>query len=145
MAEIIQVIGLKEANAALRHLPDFAQVKAQAVMDVSAFQVAEGARARVARRTGYLASQIAWEGRPASVSAVVGIMNAGAGRDSPNPYPFYWKFLEYGTVNMAARPFMRPAAEAVEADHEARLVQALEQAAHQVEAAAASGVGTGLL
>ena len=24
---------------------------------------------------------------------------------------FYWRFLEYGTIHMAARPFVRPAAE----------------------------------
>lgn len=33
------------------------------------------------------------------------------GADNPND-PFYWKFLEFGTSNMAARPFLRPAFEA---------------------------------
>lgn len=33
-----------------------------------------------------------------------------AGAKNPND-PFYWRFLEFGTRKMAARPFMRPAAE----------------------------------
>lgn len=32
----------------------------------------------------------------------------GRGADNPND-PFYWRFLEFGTSKMAARPFMRPA------------------------------------
>lgn len=32
--------------------------------------------------------------------------------DNPND-PFYWKFLEFGTVKMAARPFLRPAFESM--------------------------------
>ena len=33
-----------------------------------------------------------------------------AGARNPND-PFYWRFLEFGTRKMMARPFMRPAAE----------------------------------
>jgi len=143
MAHESRFIGLKEANAALRQLPDFAKPKAQGVMDVSAFLVFQGAEARVKRRTGFLASQLDWASRPQSVSAVVGV-NDGHGLHADERPAFYWKFLEYGTVKMAAQPFMRPAAEAVEADHESRLVRALSEAADQVERAA-SGGGTGLL
>ena len=32
------------------------------------------------------------------------------GADNPND-PFYWKFVEFGTSKMAARPFLRPAFE----------------------------------
>ncbi len=39
------------------------------------------------------------------------------GANSPND-PFYWRFLEFGTAKMRARPFLQPAA--------ARLAQALE-------------------
>jgi len=135
MADETRVIGLKEANAALRRLPEFAKAKAQREIDVTAFQVHAGALARVRRRTGFLALVLGWQSRPGTVSAVVGVENDTA---------FYWKFLEYGTVHMSAKPFMRPAAEAVEADHESRLVRALSEAADQVEQAA-SGAGTGLL
>lgn len=33
-----------------------------------------------------------------------------AGANNPND-PFYWHFLEFGTKKMAARPFLRPAAD----------------------------------
>ena len=105
MAQRTELIGLKEANRALKKLPDFAKAKAQDVMDVTAFNVSQGAQRRVRRRTGQLAGDISWQRRPRSLSAVVGV----AARS------FYWKFLEYGTVKMAAKPFVRPAAEA-EAD-----------------------------
>jgi HK97 gp10 family phage protein len=127
----VELIGLKEANRALRKLPDYAKAKAQEVMNVTAFQVARLAQARAPRRTGQLIGDIAWASRPRSLSAVVGVQ-------APS---YYWKFLEYGTVRMGARPFMRPAADAVDSDHEARLIRALTQAADQVEADAARGLG----
>lgn len=123
MAETVRVIGLREANAALKRLPDFAKAAAQKVMDVSAFQVARGAQTRVRRRTGHLAGAITWQSRPRSVSSVVGVARTA----------YYWKFLEYGTVKMAARPFMRPAAAGVERDHQQRLEVALRGAGDQVE------------
>jgi HK97 gp10 family phage protein len=88
--------------------------------------VYQGARSRVRQRTGELYRAITWEPRPRSVSAVVGV----------SPSAFHWKFLEYGTVNMEARPFFRPAAEAMRADHNARMIRALEKAAQKVEEAA---------
>lgn len=136
MADAVQIIGLKEANRALRKLPEFAKRRAQHEMDVTAFQVAKGAEQRVARRTGQLAADIRWESRPRSLSAVVGIAFRS----------FYWKFLEYGTVKMGARPFMRPAAEAVADDHGKRLIRALAEAADDVERDAKTpGIGTRLL
>ena len=133
MAQRTELIGLKEANRALKKLPDFAKAKAQDVMDVTAFNVSQGAQRRVRRRTGQLAGDIAWQRRPRSLSAVVGV----AARS------FYWKFLEYGTVKMEAQPFMRPAAEAEQHDHQQRMVKALTDAATLVEreAAVTSGLG----
>ena len=110
-------VGLKEANAALKRLPEHVKPAVQQVMDVTAFQVSRGAQSRAPRRTGVLVKSIQWQSRPRSLSAVVGVL----------PEAFYWKFLEYGTVKMGSRPFMRPAAVAMEADHENRLVQALAQ------------------
>lgn len=34
---------------------------------------------------------------------------SGRGKGNPGGDTFYWRFLEFGTRNMAARPFMRPA------------------------------------
>jgi HK97 gp10 family phage protein len=35
--------------------------------------------------------------------------SAARGRNSPND-PYYWRFVEFGTSRMSARPFLRPAA-----------------------------------
>ena len=126
MANRVELIGLREANRALKQLPEFAKSRVQPVMDTTAFQVYNLARARVPVRTGRLKAALAWESRPRSLRAVMG---------TADPQAFYWKFLEYGTVRMAARPFLRPAADAMRRDHEMRLIQALERAANDVEAA----------
>ncbi len=118
-----QFIGLKEANRALKRLPDFAKDRVQQVMDVTAFQVSQAAKAKAPRDTGRLQQAIGWQSRPRSLSAIAGI----------DPSAFYWKYLEYGTVKMAARPFWRPAAIAMQADHAARMEQALEMSLTQME------------
>lgn len=128
-----EFIGLKEANAALRNLPEFAKADVQAVMDATAFQVAQGAMARAPMgQTGRLRLSIRSQSRPSTVTAVVGIDKGAL------TYPYYWKFIEYGTVKMSARPMFRPAAMAVEASHAARLEQALAKAATRMERSAGS-------
>lgn len=130
---VSEVIGLKEANAALRQLPAFAKEEVQRVMDVTAFHVAQLAASRAPEgATGRLKHSIAWQSRPRSVLAVVGIDKGFL------TYPFYWKFIEYGTVKMAARPMFRPAAMAVESDHQARLEAALLKAATRMESSTVS-------
>lgn len=115
---------MKQANAVLRRLPAAAKAAAQQVMDVTAFQVARAAEARAPRDTGRLKGSIAWESRPRSTKAVVGV------RD---PQAYYWKYIEYGTVKMQARPMFRPAAMSVEREHERRLEQALRKAERELE------------
>lgn len=115
---------MKQANRALKMLPDKAKGEAQQAIDTTAFYVARGAIARAPQLTGLLQRSIAWQRRPRSVSAVVGVDNAEA---------YYWKFLEYGTVKMSARPMFRPAAEAEREAHLSRLERALERAAAQIE------------
>ena len=133
MAQVLgQFVGLKEANAALKKLPEFAKVRAQTVQDVTAFRVAAIAKTKVRRsaldKLLHLQDAITWASRPRSVSSVVGVPS---GQGSP----FYWKFLEYGTVKMGARPMFRPAADAVRNQHQSDLMRVLEDAANQVERA----------
>jgi HK97 gp10 family phage protein len=123
------MIGLKEANRALKMLPDFAKSGCQQVMDASAFTVARAAQSRAPVLTGLLRRSIEWKSQPRSVTAVVG---------TPVGTAFYWKFLEYGTEHIQARPFMRPAAESIQTDHQSRLERALNDAANKVERAAGS-------
>lgn len=130
MATSVEIIGLKEANRALRRLPEAAKANAQHTMDVTAFHVAREASLLAPRSktgthghaAGFLAASIHWESRPRSLSAVVGIAAAA----------FYWKFLEFGTRYITARPFLRSSADANREDHRRRLIEALGKAASQI-------------
>lgn len=130
MADAVTVIGLKEANAALKKLPDFVKIDVQPETEVTAFQIAQRAQQLAPVDTGLLQSRIVWEPRPRSVMSVVGVLESDFDDDSP----FYWVFQEYGTVNHAAQPFMRPAGDALRDDHHARILRALEKSAQRVEA-----------
>lgn len=115
---------MAQCNRALKQLPDFARDQTQQTMDTTAFQVAQRASAIAPRRTGRLARGMGWRSRPRSLSAVVGITD---------PAAFYWKYPEYGTVKMPARPMFRPAVEALQADHDRRLISGLARALTQME------------
>lgn len=112
----------REANTALRRLPDFAKSGVQQVMDATAFQVQRRASELAPRKTGRLQLNVRWQSRPRSLRAVVGV----------DMQSFYWKFVEYGTVHAEARPFMRPAAMSVEHEHQARLIKVLTSASDQM-------------
>jgi HK97 gp10 family phage protein len=130
MTKSVEVVGLKEANRALKRLPDVAKGEAQKVMDVTAFQVARTASSKAPRSAdgshkrpaGFLARSISWVSRPRSLSAVVAVAKAA----------FYWKFIEYGTKHSAARPFLRPAADEMRNDHQKRMADALSRAGARI-------------
>lgn len=48
--------------------------------------------------------------REGGVAMRVGVRGGAADKGNRN-HPFWWRFLEFGTSKMAARPFMRPALE----------------------------------
>lgn len=114
---------IRECNRALKRLPEFAREQSQKTIDTTAFHIARQAASRAPRRTGVLQGAITWKSRPRSLSAIVGVEGQA----------FYWKYLEHGTVKMGAKPFLRPAAEAMTADHEQRMMQGLERALTQME------------
>jgi HK97 gp10 family phage protein len=118
-----EFVNLRQANRALKALPAAAKTRAQGVMNATSARVASRAQGLVRRRTGLLQSRIVAIPRPRSVSAVVGVQG---------PDAYYWKFVEYGTVKMPARPFMRPAAMAEESQHKADLETALSAAADEI-------------
>lgn len=119
---------IKDCNRALKRLPEHARGEAQQTVDTTAFHISRGAEQRApvgvrARRRVRLRGAITWKSRPRSVSAVV-LVDAEA---------FHWKFLEYGTVKMQARPMFRPAAEAMAADHDQRMAAGLQRALTKME------------
>jgi HK97 gp10 family phage protein len=140
MAEQIDIKGLDGLLKSLRDLPKEVQGKSlQAGMRKGGNIVRDEARRRVVRATGFLSTQIvvrranAKNRRKAGVGAggeyyTVGV-KTGKKRKYANTkrnqrqrragklyeesgWAYYWRFLEFGTKNMKAKPFLTPAAEA---------------------------------
>lgn len=93
--------GMTRTLAALRRAPEVTRVHASSAVGASTFAVAQRARALVPVDTGTLRSSIE---ASRVVSGLVG--RVGVSKDA-----YYWRFVEFGTVRQAARPFFRPAAE----------------------------------
>lgn len=74
------------------------------MLDVVDFAV-DKARARAPRRTGLLADEITGDVKikDGRVIGRVGVKKRKKGG------AFYWRFWEFGTVKLAAHPFLRPA------------------------------------
>lgn len=68
----------------------------------STWSIADKMRRRVPVREGVLLG---------SIEAKVPVATGLTGNVSISGDAFYWRFLEYGTVKMTARPFVRPATE----------------------------------
>jgi HK97 gp10 family phage protein len=124
MAVKAEFINLRKVNKALKALPDHVRLDVQQEMNTTAFQVWNHANRSVPVRTGQLQGDLKWQARPRSLSAVVGV---------EGDVSFYWKYVECGTVKMDPQPFLRPAADALRDDHDARMVRALTKAKHTLE------------
>jgi HK97 gp10 family phage protein len=140
MAEQIAVNGLDGLLKSLRELPKAMQGKAlQAAMRKGGNLIRDEARQRAPRASGFMAKQIvvrranAKNRRKAGVGAdgeyfTVGV-RTGKKRKYANTkrnqrqrrvgkvyeesgWAHYWRFLEFGTKKMAAKPFLTPAGEA---------------------------------
>jgi HK97 gp10 family phage protein len=92
--------GMDELQRAITNAPDAAKRHSQQAVSRSTFAIFSRIQAWASahRRTGGLLMGINW--KAPGLTGSVTIDNA-----------FYWRFLEYGTVNMKARPGVRPAAE----------------------------------
>ena len=140
MAEALEIRGLDGLLASLRELPKQLQGKAvQAGMRKGGNIIRDDARARVARDTGLLASQIVVRRASAKSRRKAGVGQGGEyytvgvrtgkkvkyantkrnrrqGRVGKlyeqRGWAHYWRFLEFGTKKMRSRPFLTPAAEA---------------------------------
>lgn len=134
MAEAVTIEGLRELQAALKELPRqlHRRVLNSALMTGGRLIAKEASiRAPVLqapdprRKAGTLARNI--RSRPIrpeySATVMVGVRSLSrkqvaafkkaarrGGAANPDD-PFYWRFVEFGTSKMAARPFLRPAFE----------------------------------
>lgn len=124
MAEFVEIKGLRELQEAMRQLPKKLERRVlNAALMTGAREIANEAKARAPVRTGTLRRNIrARPGRPTdghTATTIVGVRKLtfrqvarlrSKGKSADDP--FYWRWLEFGTAKMAARPFLRPAFEA---------------------------------
>lgn len=94
----IQSGDLRAAQAALRRFPKEVRADLPRAVKEAAEPVRAQAQTLAPWRTGALAGSI----------RIVGVLNKVAVR-AGGKGPFYARFQEYGTKNMAANPFLRPA------------------------------------
>lgn len=121
------ITGLEALQAAIKETPKIVRTHVAGAIRESTFAVADRMRRLVPHRSGDLLESItASAPKGSGVSGLVGF---------DNPRVFYWRFLEFGTVKMPARPFIRPAAEA-EAPRYIQRIQAIGTALQSDVAAA---------
>ncbi len=99
----VRLDGMDGLLRQLQRVPEVVRKHAAPAVALSALRVANRARALVpVGSTGLLKASIDYEHLGDSLSAGVGLRTADA---------FYWRYVEFGTRYVAARPFFRPAAE----------------------------------
>lgn len=133
MKTSMQLLGADEVRRALRALPEEVQkreladasragalvirddirprvpILAEPHVDRRPGAVRDAVRATRGKRTGSYGQAFVYV-RTLTARAVAGWKKKNRGkRSAQNPDdPFYWRFLEFGTSKMAARPFFRP-------------------------------------
>ena len=96
--------GFEATQRALKTAPEMVSAQSAIAITASAEAIAARARDMVPFASGTLWSSIVVDRTYASV------LQGGVGISSKDAY--YWRFVEFGTKYMPARPFFRPAAEA---------------------------------
>lgn len=113
MAKVkVEIEGMEQLRDALKRLPEQTRAVMSDVVAKTAFSARQRVSAAAPVDTGLLRSSITSSSRGLS------------GRVDITADAYYWKFKEFGTVHEAARPFIRPAAEAETSAFEQRIRQA---------------------
>lgn len=94
--------GMEHLQDMLRSAPDVLRDHVSTAIALSTVSVSQRMQALVPVREGVLKG---------AIHTALPRRGGLTGRVLIGPQAFYWRFLEYGTVKMAARPFVRPAAE----------------------------------
>lgn len=115
MAEV-EIKGLSDLIAALRELPKAVEKKVlRQAVGAGAILIRKSAQDLVTRRTGLVSKAIRVgfnkkESTPGRVVYHVFVSRKVKDKlKNKTIDAFYWRFLEFGTIKMAAKPFMRPA------------------------------------
>ncbi len=117
----VEIKGLRELMLALEKLPAEVQKKpVQQALRAAAKPMRDAAIANASafRDTGTVEKNIkvvrskVYNGKNYVHGVVLRVLNSSKRRRAKGMGdPFYWKFLEFGTVHAPARPFLRPAFE----------------------------------
>lgn len=119
LADAATKIRTKAVRGALREAAKVIQTAARATAPIlkvpTKYRIAGTVRKNILVRASKFARQNGDEGvfinvRPIGSSAARVRKLGKGGAKNPND-PFYWRFLEFGTRKMAARPFLRAAAD----------------------------------
>jgi len=138
MADAMKLTGFKELAAALRELgPRIARNTLRRSVSSAAVVIRNEARAKAPVDTGEMKKDIMIKRERDSkdqMSARYSVFVrsgkksrlAGKKRDV-NRDSFYWRFVEFGTSKMAAKPFLRPAFEAQKENAVKRIGESLDE------------------
>lgn len=109
----ISIVGLDEIKDVLdRIAPKHARNLMRATVHGIAGEIAKEAKKRAPKDTGNLRNSIKTRRRKSSPDAPVSEVYVTTGKNKKND-GFYWRFIESGTVNRSAAPFVGPAKQAV--------------------------------
>src|SRR5688572_10139319 len=104
MAQVrLKLEGMEQLQRQLAKAPDVVRKHVSTSVGLSTLRVMNRAKALVpVGATGILKREIDHDHKDGSLTGWVGIRSSAA---------FYWRFVEFGTQHVGARPFFRPAAE----------------------------------
>ena len=112
----VEIKGLSELISAMRELPKALEAKVlRQAVGSGAILIRKTAQELVTRRTGLISKAIRIgfnknESGPGKVVYHVFVSQKVKDKlKGKTVSAYYWRFLEFGTVKMAAKPFMRPA------------------------------------
>lgn len=105
------VVGFQELDRALKQLPKNIEQKVlRNIAGAGVRALAKQTKANAPVETGKLRKNITTKTTRAKMGKATGyvvIRTQGKAADAKNA--FYWRFVEFGTSKMSARPFIRPA------------------------------------
>lgn len=107
--QVMQLSGVKELQRALKESSVAAVAEIEQAIAASTFSMTQRMRSLAVERTGRLKR------------AISGKATGLNGRVTISGDAFYWRFLEYGTIHMPARPFVRQSVEEEAPQFESRL------------------------
>lgn len=124
----VRIEGLRELGAALRELDSRVQKRiARSATAAGARVIVTDAKSRVRVDTGKVKKNIRYANlkpdQPGLQESAVGVRVKGKTADSA----FYWRFLEFGTAKMPAKPFLRPAFESKKVEASERIKEQLKK------------------